>query len=148
MDYLNELWLYSCLEKTNKPPAVNLLWPQGHVSLHILHFSAIQKPIMQRGQLVLICCAVENVLTTSFCCWKSEQARVAMEEGAIRGKNRRSLIILTVLMCLVAVAILVIAVIMFSMIISRKDDDDVAEVSNLGFTVEGKHLRCNFSKVS
>ena len=37
-----------------------------------------------------------------------------MEEGAIRGKNRRLLIILTVLMCLVAVAILVIAVIMFS----------------------------------
>ena len=71
-----------------------------------------------------------------------------MEEGAIRGKNRRSLIILTVLMFLVAVAILAIAVIMFSMIISRKDDDDDAEVSNLGFAVEGKHLRCNFSKVS
>ena len=51
-------------------------------------------------------------------------------------------------MCLVAVAILVIAVIMFSMIISRKDDDDVAEVSNLGFSVLGKRLRCNFSKVS
>ena len=70
-----------------------------------------------------------------------------MEEGAIRGKNRRSLIILTVLMFLVAVAILAIAVIMFSMI-SRKDDDDDAEVSNLGFAVLGKHLRCNFSKVS
>lgn len=70
-----------------------------------------------------------------------------MEEGAIRGKNRRLLIILTVLMCLVAVAILVIAVIMFSMIISRKDDD-VAEVSNLGFAVEGKRVLCNFSKVS
>lgn len=71
-----------------------------------------------------------------------------MEEGAIRGKNRRLLIILTVLMCLVAVAILVIAVIMFSMIISRKDDGDDAEVSNLGFAVEGKSVRCNFSKVS
>ena len=70
-----------------------------------------------------------------------------MEEGAIRGKNRRLLIILTVLMCLVAVAILVIAVIMFSMIISRKDDD-FAEVSNLGFAVEGKRVLCNFSKVS
>ena len=70
-----------------------------------------------------------------------------MEEGAIRGKNRRSLIILTVLMFLVAVAILAIAVIMFSMI-SRKDDDDDAEVSNLGFAVEGKRLCCNFSKVS
>ena len=55
---------------------------------------------------------------------------------------------LTVLMCLVAVAIVVIAVIMFSMIISRKDDDDDAEVSNLGFAVEGKSVRCNFSKVS
>ena len=71
-----------------------------------------------------------------------------MEEGAIRGKNQRLLIILTVLMCLVAVAILVIAVIMFSMIISRKDDDEVAEVSNLGFAVEGKRVLCNFSKVS
>ena len=71
-----------------------------------------------------------------------------MEEGAIRGKNRRSLIILTVLMFLVAVAILAIAVIMFSMIISRKGDDDDAEVSNLGFAVLGKRLRCNFSKVS
>ena len=51
-------------------------------------------------------------------------------------------------MCVVAVAILVLAVIMFSMIISRKDDDDVAEVSNLGFAVEGKRVLCNFSKVS
>ena len=70
-----------------------------------------------------------------------------MEEGAIRGKNRRSLIILTVLMFLVAVAILAIAVIMFSMI-SLKDDDDDAEVSNFGFAVLGKRLCCNFSKVS
>ena len=71
-----------------------------------------------------------------------------MEEGAIRGKNWRLLIILTVLMCLVAVAILVIAVIMLSMVISRKGDEDDAEVSNLGFAVEGKRVRCNFSKVS
>lgn len=71
-----------------------------------------------------------------------------MEEAAIRGKNRRLLIILTVLMFLVAVAILVIAVIMLSMIISRMEDEDDAEVSNLGFAVEGKRVRCNFSKVS
>ena len=69
-----------------------------------------------------------------------------MEGGVIRRKNRRSLIILTVLMCLVAVAILVIAVIMFSMIISRKEDEDDAEVSNLGLSVEGKRVRCNFQK--
>ena len=70
-----------------------------------------------------------------------------MEEGTIREKKRRSLIILTVFMCLVAVATFVIAVIMLSMIVSRKDDND-AEVSNLGFAVQGKRVRCNFLKVS
>ena len=58
MGYLNKLWLYSCVKKkTNKPPAVSLFSPEEHVSLQILLFSTIQKPSMQSGQLVLICCA-------------------------------------------------------------------------------------------
>ena len=58
---------------------------------------------MQRGQLVLICCASQECFD-NFILLLKKWTRVAMEEGTIREKNRRSLIILTVFMFLVDVA--------------------------------------------
>ena len=70
-----------------------------------------------------------------------EKMSDATLESPSRGNDRRILIILSVFICLVAVAVLVVAAIMLSLIISRIDDDNDndAKVSELDAAVKGKH---------
>ena len=69
-----------------------------------------------------------------------------MEQGIviISEKQRRMLISLNMVICLLAVIVLVIAVLMFSLIISRKDH--AVKVSKPEAAVQGKRTLVTFLK--